>query len=61
MSVSDLLRTISPEQIAAMRDWLTDCVWGDMDSDDFDSMPDYAVIHGVSVHYHGGIKAFLQS
>ncbi len=47
--------------IQEARDWLADCVWADMDPEDFAELSDTAVIRGVDRHYEGGWAAFLNS
>ncbi len=45
--------------ITAMRDWIKDCPWGDMEESDIDELSDIEVIRGVANHYSGGVKEFL--
>ncbi len=47
------------EQIAEMRDWISDCTWGDLDPEEIDDLPDEAVVRGVDTHYDGGVAGFL--
>ena len=47
--------------IALMRDWLAECVWADMDAEDFSSIPDAMVIRGVRRFYCGGLNSFFHS
>lgn len=48
------------EQITAMRAWIAECSWSDLDSEDIDYLPDSIVVWGVDHHYDGGIEAFLR-
>lgn len=48
------------QAVAAMREWLSECTWSDLDPADVDDLTDDEVIAGVRRHYHGGIIAFLE-
>ena len=50
---------VTPDQIAAMREWVADCSWGDMDEESLAELTDEQIIRGVNKHYDGGIRAFL--
>jgi hypothetical protein len=52
---------MTPQMIADARDWLADCAWLDMESDDFADITDSAVIDGVRRHYDGGINQFIST
>jgi hypothetical protein len=53
--------TEHPEVIKAMRDWVKDCQWGDVqDESDVDDMSNTQIIKGVERYYEGGVKAFLR-
>lgn len=60
-TLRDLLIMANPEfsaeDIAAMRAWIADCYWPDLD--DTDTLTDAQVIRGVARHYTGGLTAFL--
>ena len=49
------------EAIAAMREWIKDCVWADMEESDMNEISDIEVVRGVARHYAGGIAEFLRS
>jgi hypothetical protein len=49
------------EQIAAMREWVADCSWGDMDEESLAELTDEQIIRGVNKHYDGGIREFLRA
>lgn len=53
--------TTIPEHVTpylpAMREWVSDCVWRDMD--DTDELTDLQVVTGVQRHYQGGVKQFI--
>lgn len=48
------------ELIKAAKEWIKDCQWGDLDSDDVDELSDVEVENGVNRHYDGGIKQFIK-
>ena len=50
---------LTPSQLAEAREWLSECVWGDMDPEDFDTVSDRAIERGIARHYDGGISGFL--
>ena len=45
--------------IKEMREWLKDCIWGDMEESDFDEISDTKIIQGIKQHYEGGVEQFL--
>lgn len=47
------------ETIEAMRAWIADCVWFDLDDDDIDELTDADIVRGVSRHYCGGVAGFV--
>lgn len=47
------------QHIQEMKDWLADCVWQDVDSDDIQSMSNEQIIKAVKRHYHGGVDQFI--
>ncbi len=53
--------TYSPDVIKYMREWLSDCVWADMDAEDFADLSDAVIVRGVAKHYAGGVAEFLLS
>ncbi len=50
---------ISAEVLEAMRSWIADCSWPDLD--DAADLTPAEVIGGVRRHFDGGINAFLQT
>lgn len=42
----------------AMRDWLSDCEWADMEPEDFDTLDPETLARGVNGAYDGGLRAF---
>ena len=45
----------------AMREWLADCAWADIDDPaEFDGMPDWQVIRGVARWFDGGLTGFVR-
>lgn len=49
----------TPEQIAAARDWVTDCDW--KDNDHLDGYSDEDIVRGVNRHYDGGWSGFVRA
>ena len=47
--------------IEEARDWLADCVWENMEPEDFDSLGTYQIVAGVDRYYEGGWAAFARS
>lgn len=48
-------------QLQAMRDWVADCVWADLDDEqDVAELSDSQVLAGVSRHYDGGLAGFVR-
>lgn len=50
-----------PAVLRLMRDWILDCVWADLESDDVTELSDEEVVRGVRAHFDGGITGFLQT
>lgn len=50
---------MTPNVIAEMRDWLSDCQWADMSPEDFDDLTDDELRRGVERFYDGGMARFL--
>ena len=49
-----------PELMKAMRDWVKDCQWGDVqDETDVDEFSDVQIIRGVQKFYEGGVRQFI--
>jgi hypothetical protein len=51
---------MEPEQIQQARQWLAECVWGDIDDDDINGMSDARIVSGIARHYSGGIEQFIE-
>jgi len=49
------------QSIEDARDWLRDCVWADMEDEDFDDLSDNQVRRGVENHWEGGWADFVLS
>jgi hypothetical protein len=50
---------LSGEALRDARDWLMDCTWADVDTEDIAAMPASVITSAVRRHYDGGIAAFL--
>ena len=48
------------EAVDAMREWLSECTWADIDTDDVADLTASEVVSGVRRHYEGGVQAFLR-
>lgn len=48
---------VTPAQMAAMREWASDCEWIDVDS--LDEYTDAQILRGVAKHFDGGVAGFL--
>jgi hypothetical protein len=50
----------SAADIDAMKDWILDCHWADIDDEDeIHEMSDEQILRGVNRHYVGGVHQFL--
>lgn len=47
-------REYTPEQIAAMREWISDCEWPDLDQEAILELSDIQVLRGIERHVDGG-------
>lgn len=52
---------LTDDEVAAMRHWISDCPWADLDEDDIAELTREEVVAGVATHYAGGVRAFLDS
>jgi hypothetical protein len=50
--------SVTPDEIRAMRAWIADCEWADLDVDSLAELTDECVIRGIRQHYEGGIAQF---
>jgi len=50
---------INDNDIQEARLWIADCVWGDLEDDEIDSLTASEVLRGISRHYEGGWAQFL--
>lgn len=46
-------------QIPAMREWIADCDWGDLEACEVQHLTDAAVLRGVARWYDGGVAGFM--
>jgi len=51
---------VSPEAVKQMREWIKDCQWEDLETEDIDEMSDQGIINGVKKHYEGGLQQFIK-
>jgi hypothetical protein len=49
---------MSQEIVQAMREWLAECTWADLEPEDIADLTDAEVIAGVERHYSGGCHQF---
>lgn len=52
-------QNIQPEVLAAMREWIADCVWPDLEPGEVEALSAAQVIGGVRRHFDGGLDAFM--
>lgn len=52
--------TLTADDIAEGRAWLTDCAWADIDSEAIACLPDAVVVRAVGRHCEGGWAALLE-
>lgn len=45
--------------INAMREWISDCQWADMDEDEIAELDDTTILRGVNRHVDGGLHEFI--
>lgn len=48
------------QAIHAMREWLAECSWRDIEPCEVDDLTTAEVIAGVRRHYSGGLRQFLR-
>jgi hypothetical protein len=51
----------SPVAIQAMRDWIADCSWADLDPEEIAELTDAEIVSGVRKHYDGGLAEFMRT
>ena len=49
----------STEQITAMRSWISDCQWPDLEPEDIAKLSPFEVLAGIEKHVYGGIEEFI--
>jgi hypothetical protein len=49
---------LNASEIKQAIDWLKDCVWADMEANDFDELTPVQIERGISKHFSGGIESF---
>ena len=49
------------QDIAAMREWISDCQWADLDADGIDELSAIEVLQGVERNVDGGLVEFMSS
>lgn len=50
---------LTEKQLSEARDWIKDCIWGDLDQDDVDDLSNEQIIKGIQDNYNGGLKQFV--
>lgn len=48
------------EVITDMREWIADCDWADLESEEVNELSDTEVVTGIRCHYEGGVEQFLR-
>ena len=54
------MEQIPPAILAAMKAHLSECLWADMENEDFENLSDTEIIRGIARHYAGGVSQFLK-
>jgi hypothetical protein len=49
----------TPEQLAEMREWVSDCQWNDLEPEEIADLEAITILRGVEKHYCGGLSDFL--
>lgn len=52
---------LSPEELKAAREWLAECVWPDVEPEEFATLPELAIVRGIARHWDGGIEDFKRT
>ncbi len=47
--------------IKAMREWVSDCQWEDVDEGEIEELSDKQILRGVDAHVHGGLHEFIHN
>lgn len=47
------------EDIAAMREWISDCQWSDLDEDGIAELSPLQVLRGIERNVDGGLAEFM--
>lgn len=47
--------------IAAMREWISDCRWPDLDSEDIEELTPNQVLAGIARNVDGGLSEFMSN
>jgi hypothetical protein len=51
---------MTAEQLRNARNWIAECVWGDLEEEDISQLPETQVIAGIQRHYSGGLEQFIR-
>lgn len=46
-------------QLQQAREWLADCVWEEIEPEEFETLSERRIIRGIERHFDGGMQAFL--
>jgi len=53
--------TLNSAQIKEAKEWLSDCIFADVEPEEIAEMSDDVIVRAVARHYDGGIESFVQS
>lgn len=60
VSQKNIYPSYSTADIEAMKEWILDCVWEDIENeDDIHIMSDEQILAGIERNYSGGVAQFL--
>ena len=54
-------QTLTKEELRLAREWIADCVWQDLESEELDDLSDEEITRGIRRHFSGGISAFKET
>lgn len=50
---------MTPEELKAAREWISECEWGDLEPEDVGALDPVIVVRGVERWYEGGWSQFV--
>lgn len=56
-----ILQHLTPEQVEAGREWISECEWKDLEPEDIAHLSPLQIVKGVANNYEGGWEEFLRA